>query len=112
MLKIIDCVKEFQFGVFFVGFKVEIGFSEEEFISVVRKQIECVGSDLVVVNIFKVFGSEENEVVLVGRDFVKKFFRMIKCELVERFWDEIEKMFQFGFIFYCLFLKCEWEVFQ
>lgn len=46
---------------------------------------------MVVVNIFKVFGSEENEVVLVGRDFVKKFFRMIKCELVERFWDEIDR---------------------
>ncbi|BAD84706.1 phosphopantothenoylcysteine synthetase/decarboxylase [Thermococcus kodakarensis KOD1] len=90
--KIIDRVKELQPGVFLVGFKAETGLSEEELISAARKQIERAGSDLVVANTLKAFGSEENEVVLVGRDFAKKLPRMTKRELAERLWDEIEKM--------------------
>lgn len=90
--KIIDRVKELQPEVFLVGFKAETGLSEEELISAARKQIERAGSDLVVANTLKAFGSEENEVILVGRDFAKKLPKMSKRELAERLWDEIEKM--------------------
>lgn len=75
-----------------MGFKAETGLSKEELVAAARKQIERAGSDLVVANTLKAFGSEENEVVLVGRDFSKKLPRMTKRELAERLWDEIEKM--------------------
>lgn len=87
--KIIDRVKELQPDVFLVGFKAETARSEEELVSAARKQIERAGSDLVVANTLNAFGSEENEVVLVGEDFVKKLPRMGKRELAERLWDEI-----------------------
>jgi len=87
--KIIDRVKELQPDTFLVGFKAETGLSEEELIEAARKQIERAGSDLVVANTLKAFGSEENEVVLVGRDFTKKLPRMSKRELAEMLWDEI-----------------------
>ncbi|AMQ17978.1 bifunctional phosphopantothenoylcysteine decarboxylase/phosphopantothenate--cysteine ligase CoaBC [Thermococcus peptonophilus] len=89
--KIIDRVKKLQPEVFLVGFKAETGLSEEELITAARKQIERASSDLVVANTLKAFGSEENEVILVGRDFTKKLPRMSKRELAERLWDEIEK---------------------
>ncbi|WP_258084278.1 bifunctional phosphopantothenoylcysteine decarboxylase/phosphopantothenate--cysteine ligase CoaBC [Thermococcus thermotolerans] len=87
--KIIDRVKELQPDVFLVGFKAETGLSEEELIEAARKQIERAGSDLVVANTLKAFGSEENEVILVGRDFVKKLPRMGKRELAGRLLDEV-----------------------
>jgi phosphopantothenoylcysteine decarboxylase/phosphopantothenate--cysteine ligase len=88
--KIIDRIKRLQPEVFLVGFKAETGLSEEELIGEAKKQIERAGSDLVVANTLKAFGSEENEVVLVGRNFTKKLPRMSKRELAERLWDEIE----------------------
>lgn len=90
--KIIDRIKELQPDVFLVGFKAETGLTEEELVSEARKQIERAGSDLVVANTLKAFGSEENEVVLVGKDFIKKLPRMSKREVAERLWDEIEKL--------------------
>ncbi|AFL96080.1 bifunctional phosphopantothenoylcysteine decarboxylase/phosphopantothenate synthase [Thermococcus cleftensis] len=87
--KIIDRVKELQPGVFLVGFKAETGLSEEELVEAARKQIERAGSDLVVANTLKAFGSDENEVLLVTRDSVRKLPRMGKRELAERLWDEI-----------------------
>ncbi|WP_048148441.1 bifunctional phosphopantothenoylcysteine decarboxylase/phosphopantothenate--cysteine ligase CoaBC [Palaeococcus ferrophilus] len=87
--KIIDLVKELQPEVFLVGFKAETGLSEEELVEAARKQIQRAGSDLVVANTLKAFGSEENEVVLVGREHVKKLPRMSKRELAERLWDEV-----------------------
>ncbi len=90
--KIIDLVKGLQPDTFLVGFKAEMGLGEEELISAARKQIERAGSDLVVANTLEAFGSDENEVLLVGRDFVKKLSRMGKRELAERLWDEIVKL--------------------
>ena len=90
--KIINLVKELQPDTFLVGFKAETGLGEEELISAARKQIERAGSDLVVANTLKAFGSDENEVLLVGRDFVKRLPRMDKRELAERLWDEIVKL--------------------
>ncbi len=90
--KIIDLVKGLQPDTFLVGFKAETGLGEEELISAARKQIERAGSDLVVANTLEAFGSDENEVLLVGRDFVKKLPRMGKRELAERLWDEIVKL--------------------
>ena len=90
--KIIDLVKELQPDTFLVGFKAETGLGEEELISAARKQIERAGSDLVVANTLEAFGSDENEVLLVGRDFVKRLPRMGKRELAERLWDEIVKL--------------------
>ena len=90
--KIIDLVKGLQPDTFLVGFKAEMGLGEEELISAARKQIERAGSDLVVANTLEAFGSDENEVLLVGRDFVKKLPRMGKRELAERLWDEIVKL--------------------
>jgi len=87
--KIINRVKELQPDVFLVGFKAETGLSEEELISAARKQIEKAGSDLVVANTLQAFGSDENEVMLVGEAFVKKLPRMEKRELAEKLWDEI-----------------------
>lgn len=87
--KIIDRVKELQPDAFLVGFKAETARSEEELVNAARKQIERAGSDLVVANTLNAFGSEENEVILVGEDFVKKLPRMGKRELAERLWDEI-----------------------
>ncbi|WP_297093009.1 bifunctional phosphopantothenoylcysteine decarboxylase/phosphopantothenate--cysteine ligase CoaBC [Thermococcus sp.] len=87
--KIIDRIKELQPDVFLVGFKAETGLSDEELVREARKQIERAGSDLVVANTLRAFGSEENEVVLVGRDFTKKLPRMSKRELAERIFDEI-----------------------
>ncbi|NJE48608.1 bifunctional phosphopantothenoylcysteine decarboxylase/phosphopantothenate--cysteine ligase CoaBC [Thermococcus sp. 9N3] len=88
--KIIDRVKELQPEVFLVGFKAET--SEDKLIEEARKQIERAGSDLVVANTLKAFGSEENEVFLVTRDGVKKLPRMDKRELAERLWDEVERL--------------------
>ncbi|ASA77611.1 bifunctional phosphopantothenoylcysteine decarboxylase/phosphopantothenate--cysteine ligase CoaBC [Thermococcus sp. 5-4] len=87
--KIIDKVKELQPDTFLVGFKAETGLSEEELIEAARKQIERAGSDLVVANTLKAFGSEENEVLLVTEKSVRKIPRMSKRELAERLWDEI-----------------------
>ncbi|NJE55561.1 bifunctional phosphopantothenoylcysteine decarboxylase/phosphopantothenate--cysteine ligase CoaBC [Thermococcus sp. 21S9] len=88
--KIIDRIKELQPEVFLVGFKAETG--EEKLIEEARRQIERAGSDLVVANTLKAFGSEENEVLLVSRDEIKKLPRMDKRELAERLWDEIERL--------------------
>ncbi|WP_297507424.1 bifunctional phosphopantothenoylcysteine decarboxylase/phosphopantothenate--cysteine ligase CoaBC [Thermococcus sp.] len=88
--KIIDRVKELQPDTFLVGFKAETGLSEGELINAARKQIERAGSDLVVANTLKAFGSDENEVILVSREEAKKLPRMSKRELAERLWDEIE----------------------
>ncbi|ASJ07236.1 bifunctional phosphopantothenoylcysteine decarboxylase/phosphopantothenate--cysteine ligase CoaBC [Thermococcus pacificus] len=87
--KIIDRVKELQPDTFLVGFKAETGLSEEELIAAARKQIERAGSDLVVANTLSAFGSEENEVLLVTGDSVKRLPKMGKRELAERLWDEI-----------------------
>ncbi|NJE00862.1 bifunctional phosphopantothenoylcysteine decarboxylase/phosphopantothenate--cysteine ligase CoaBC [Thermococcus sp. JdF3] len=87
--KIIDRVKELQPDVFLVGFKAETGLSEDELISAARKQIDRAGSDLVVANTLKAFGSDENEVLLITRNAVKKLPRMGKRELAEKLWDEI-----------------------
>ena len=87
--KIIDRVKELQPDTFLVGFKAETGLSEEELINAARKQMERAGSDLVVANTLQAFGSEENEVLLVGEEWVKKLPKMSKRELAERLWDEI-----------------------
>ncbi len=87
--KIIDRIKKLQPDVFLVGFKAETGLSEEELIEAARKQIKRAGSDLVVTNTLKAFGSEENEVLLVTEKSVRKIPRMSKRELAERLWDEI-----------------------
>lgn len=87
--KIIDRIKELQPNVFLVGFKAETGLNEEELITAARMQIERAGSDLVVANTLRAFGSEENEVLLVGGNLVKKVPRMSKRELAEKLWDEI-----------------------
>ncbi|NJE47644.1 bifunctional phosphopantothenoylcysteine decarboxylase/phosphopantothenate--cysteine ligase CoaBC [Thermococcus sp. GR7] len=87
--KIIDRVKELQPDVFLVGFKAETGLGEEELISAARKQMERAKSDLVVANTLQAFGSEENEVLLVTKEDVKRLPRMGKRELAERLWDEI-----------------------
>jgi len=90
--KIIDRVKELQPDTFLVGFKAETGLSEEELVNAARKQIERAGSDLVVANTLKAFGSDENEVLLVTRDSVKKLPLMSKRELAEMLWDEILRL--------------------
>lgn len=87
--KIIDRIKELQPEVFLVGFKAETALKEEELISEAKKQIERAKSDLVIANTLKAFGSDENEVILVGRNFIKKLPRMNKRELAEKIWDEI-----------------------
>ncbi|CAD5244360.1 bifunctional phosphopantothenoylcysteine decarboxylase/phosphopantothenate--cysteine ligase CoaBC [Thermococcus camini] len=87
--KIINRVKKLQPDTFLVGFKAETGLSGEELIEAARRQIERAGSDLVVANTLKAFGSEENEAILVGRDFVKKLPRMGKRELAGELWNEI-----------------------
>ncbi|NJE31305.1 bifunctional phosphopantothenoylcysteine decarboxylase/phosphopantothenate--cysteine ligase CoaBC [Thermococcus sp. 18S1] len=92
--KIIDRIKELQPGAFLVGFKAETGLSKEELINAAKKQIERAGSDLVVANTLKAFGSEENEVILVGRDSVKKLPRMDKRELAGKLWDEITSILE------------------
>lgn len=91
--KIIDRVKKLQPSVFLVGFKAETGLSEEEMINAARKQIERAGSDLVIANTLRAFGSEKNEVLLVTRDSAKKLPKMGKRELAERLWDEILDLF-------------------
>jgi len=90
--KIIDRIKKLQPDVFLVGFKAETGLSEDELIEAARKQIERAGSDLVVANTIEAFGSEENEVLLVGRNFIRNLPRMGKRELAERLWEEIGKL--------------------
>ncbi|WP_297468597.1 bifunctional phosphopantothenoylcysteine decarboxylase/phosphopantothenate--cysteine ligase CoaBC [Thermococcus sp.] len=88
--KIIDIVKALQPDVFLVGFKAET--SEEKLVEEARKQIARAGSDLVVANTLKAFGSDENEVLLVSREGVKRLPKMNKRELAERLWDEIERI--------------------
>ncbi|QDA31415.1 bifunctional phosphopantothenoylcysteine decarboxylase/phosphopantothenate--cysteine ligase CoaBC [Thermococcus indicus] len=87
--KIIDRVKKLQPETFLVGFKAETGLDEEELIEAARRQIKRAGSDLVVANTLKAFGSEENEVILVGKDFTRRLPRMDKRELAEKLWNEI-----------------------
>ncbi|AAL81564.1 bifunctional phosphopantothenoylcysteine decarboxylase/phosphopantothenate--cysteine ligase CoaBC [Pyrococcus furiosus DSM 3638] len=88
--KIIDRIKEIQPNVFLVGFKAET--SKEKLIEEGKRQIERAKADLVVGNTLEAFGSEENQVVLIGRDFTKELPKMKKRELAERIWDEIEKL--------------------
>ena len=88
--KIIDRVKELQPDVFLVGFKAET--DEDRLIEEAKRQIERAGSDLVVANTLKAFGSEENEVLLVGEDFTKKLPKMNKHEMAERLLDTIENL--------------------
>ncbi|WP_457751650.1 bifunctional phosphopantothenoylcysteine decarboxylase/phosphopantothenate--cysteine ligase CoaBC [Thermococcus sp.] len=90
--KIINRVKKLQPDVFLVGFKAETGLREEELIEAARQQIERAESNLVIANTLSAFGSDENEVLLVTKDDVKKLPRMSKKELAEKIWDEIERM--------------------
>ncbi|WP_010477414.1 bifunctional phosphopantothenoylcysteine decarboxylase/phosphopantothenate--cysteine ligase CoaBC [Thermococcus zilligii] len=94
--KIISRIKELQPEVFLVGFKAETGLNEEELIIEARKQISRAGSDLVVANTLRAFGSDENEVILISRDIHKRLPRMSKRELAERLWEEIEKLLSAG----------------
>ncbi|WP_297487786.1 bifunctional phosphopantothenoylcysteine decarboxylase/phosphopantothenate--cysteine ligase CoaBC [Thermococcus sp.] len=89
--KIIDRVKKIQGDVFLVGFKAETSLGED-LLKAAKGQIERAGSDLVVANSLGAFGSDENEVILVGRNFVKRLPKMGKRELAERIWDEIVKL--------------------
>ena len=88
--KIIDIVKALQPDVFLVGFKAET--SEEKLVEEARKQIARAGSDLVVANTLRAFGSEENEVLLVSKEGVKRLPKMNKRELAERLWDETVRL--------------------
>ncbi|AEH24821.1 bifunctional phosphopantothenoylcysteine decarboxylase/phosphopantothenate--cysteine ligase CoaBC [Pyrococcus yayanosii] len=88
--KIIDRIKAIQPDVFLVGFKAET--NESRLVEEAKRQIERVGSDLVVANTLEAFGGEESEVILVGREFVKELPRMKKRELAERIWDEIVRL--------------------
>ncbi|AFK22882.1 bifunctional phosphopantothenoylcysteine decarboxylase/phosphopantothenate--cysteine ligase CoaBC [Pyrococcus sp. ST04] len=88
--KIIDRIKELQPDVLLVGFKAET--SADRVVEEAKKQIERAGVDLVVGNTLEAFGSDENEVILVTRDGVKKLPRMKKSEVAEKIWDEIEKL--------------------
>ncbi len=90
--KIIDRIKGLRPEAFLVGFKAETGLGEKELIEAARKQIKRAGSDLVVANTLSAFGSEENEVLLVTKDSVKRLPKMSKRELAERLWDEVSTL--------------------
>ncbi len=80
-------------GTFKVGFKAVHGAGEQEMVSSARELLEREGLDLVVANDVSrdVFGSEENEVVIVSRDGEVALPRMPKSEVARRIFDEVVK---------------------
>ena len=73
--KIIKQIKQLNPNVFLIGFKAEYDISKDEMINLAKKQIEEVGTDLVIANDVSIegcgFGSDDNHVILVDNDVVE-----------------------------------------
>jgi phosphopantothenoylcysteine decarboxylase/phosphopantothenate--cysteine ligase len=80
-------------GLFKVGFKAVYGATEQEMLNAARQILKEANLDLVVVNDVSrgVFGSEENEVVIVARNGEVALPRMSKSEVARYIFDEIVK---------------------
>jgi phosphopantothenoylcysteine decarboxylase/phosphopantothenate--cysteine ligase len=80
-------------GLFKVGFKAVYGATEQEMLNAARQILKEANLDLVVANDISrgVFGSEENEVVIVARNGEVALPRMSKSEVAQYIFDEIVK---------------------
>lgn len=71
-IKIIRQIKKINPNIFLVGFKAEFNITRDEIIYCARKQINDVGTDIVVANDVSRkdcnFGSDKNEVLIIGDD--------------------------------------------
>ncbi|WP_067088937.1 bifunctional phosphopantothenoylcysteine decarboxylase/phosphopantothenate--cysteine ligase CoaBC [Methanobrevibacter curvatus] len=90
--KIIRKIKKIAPNVFLVGFKAEYNISEENIVSISKKQLINAGADLIVANDLNIegsgFGSDKNEVIFVNED-VEKISLRSKAEISKLLFDRI-----------------------
>ena len=94
-MKIINVAREKHKDLFIVGFKVEAGVSDAEMEERAREKIDTGVCDLVVANDSErkgvAFGTDTNEVLLVGPDeYTKKVPLASKPEIARQIVDEIQ----------------------
>ncbi|KAJ6246065.1 phosphopantothenoylcysteine decarboxylase [Anaeramoeba flamelloides] len=95
-IKIIDSIKKKNDKIKLVGFKAETNLSEKELEKRATDMLLRTSSDLVVANDvgrMEVFGSDENEVMLVRRNHVKKVPRANKQIIAEHIVEEVLGLF-------------------
>jgi len=92
--KIIKQIKQLNPNVFLIGFKAEYDISKDVMISLAKKQIEEVGTDLVIANDVSIkdcgFGSDDNQVILVDNDVVE-IPQCSKREIAKIVFDKLNK---------------------
>jgi phosphopantothenoylcysteine decarboxylase/phosphopantothenate--cysteine ligase len=92
--KIIKQIKQVNPDIFLIGFKAEYNISKDEMINLAKKQIEEVGTDLVIANDVSIknsgFESDYNQVILVDDEIVE-VPRTTKSEIARIIFDKLEK---------------------
>ncbi|MBZ9571414.1 bifunctional phosphopantothenoylcysteine decarboxylase/phosphopantothenate--cysteine ligase CoaBC [Methanobrevibacter sp. TMH8] len=92
--KIIKQIKQTNPNIFLVGFKAEYDIDEDKMINLAKKQIEEVGTDLVIANDVSIrgcgFGSDVNQVILVDNDVVE-ISECSKKEIAKIVFDKLDK---------------------
>ena len=92
--KIIKQINQTNPNIFLVGFKAEYDIDEDKMINLAKKQIEEVGTDLVIANDVSIrgcgFGSDVNQVILVDNDVVE-ISECSKKEIAKIVFDKLDK---------------------
>lgn len=92
--KIIKQIKQINPNVFLIGFKAEYSVDKDKIIDLAKKQIEDVGTDLVIANDISIngcgFGSDDNQVILVDTDVVE-ISKCSKKEIAKILFDKLDK---------------------
>jgi len=79
---------------FVVGFKAEHDVGGDELVKIAREKLTRENLDLIIANDVSRngFGSDENEVFIVGRDDSEHVPRNTKDAVAEKIWDAIENL--------------------
>jgi phosphopantothenoylcysteine decarboxylase/phosphopantothenate--cysteine ligase len=92
--KIIKHIKQLNPKIFLIGFKAEYDVSNEDMITLAKKQIEEAGTDLVIANDVSIkgcgFGSDDNQVILID-DNIVEIPKCSKREISKIIFDKLEK---------------------
>lgn len=93
--KIIKQIKQINPRVFLVGFKAEYNIAKDKMVDLAKKQIEEVGTDLVIANDVGIkgcgFGTDDNQVILVDDDVVE-VPTCSKEEIAKIIFDKLSKL--------------------
>lgn len=93
--KIIKQIKQINPRVFLVGFKAEYNIAKDKMVDLAKKQIEEVGTDLVIANDLGIkgcgFGTDDNQVILVDDDVVE-VPTCSKEEIAKIIFDKLSKL--------------------